>query len=179
MKKLFVCFLVLVLSACGLQEPRRTQDDALAIAEELNAFDVIHFVVSANCDYDYFFEYAPMRVGGFYAYGYKEDTPQLLIIPRNPTDEAKVVDWPIHYTVSEAMTLLDSYLDDDLDKIALYSDTRIELTSSVLNAHHHTLYDVPFFIVLNVQQENYIAFQQNHNLVIYHENDGLLIADTK
>ena len=178
--KRFVCFLIfiLLLSGCGLRDERRTPNDAFELANNHEGFDIVHFVVPANCDYDYFFEYDPMRVGGFYAYGYDGNQPKLLVIPKQTTHEAKLYAWPLVFAVEDAVELLNTAFDDDLiPEDSMYSHIRIELTNEVLNDFSTTDYDHAFFIVITVGDDTYIAFQQNYTLVIYHQDDGLFLFD--
>ena len=160
-----------------MQDERRTLNDAYVFSESYEDFDVFHFVVEANCDYEYFFDYAPMRAGGYYAYGTKNNQPQLLIIPKYASNDAKLVNWPIYFTVIEAVNLLNHAFENDLiDEDGTYKNVRFELTSEVLKSYQNTDFDVPFFIVFTIDNVNYIAFQQELNLVIYHEDTGFLIS---
>ncbi len=171
---LFVC--LMIISGCGLEEKPRSNADAYRLVTDMGALDVIHFVVDANCDYDFFFEYQPMRRGGYYAYGYHDNNPSLVIIPNHPNQDAKAVEWPLLYSVEDALTLLNTFNDDDYDVHTMYASVRLELTSSVLNDYHSAHYDIPFFIVMHLHDTHYVAFQQNQNLVIYHADDGFIIG---
>lgn len=176
--KLFLTFVLgLLLLGCNVQDQRRTLNDAYDLSVAYPSFDTFHFVVEANCDYEYFFDYPPMRNGGYYAYGYKDNHPLLLVIPKYATDDEKLMLWPINYTVSEAVDLLNTaYGDVLIEEESMYNNVAFELTSNVLNDYSSTDYDVSFFIVFTVDNVSYIAFQQDLNLIIYHETDGFVIS---
>ena len=175
--KLFLTFVLgLLLLGCNVQDQRRTLNDAYDLSVAYPSFDTFHFVVEANCDYEYFFDYPPMRNGGYYAYGYHDNNPSLVIIPNHPNQDAKAVEWPLLYSVEDALTLLNTFNDDDYDVHTMYASVRLELTSSVLNDYHSAHYDIPFFIVMHLHDTHYVAFQQNQNLVIYHADDGFIIS---
>lgn len=179
MKKLILIFIVFLLLACSNHDQRRTLNDAYQYADEYTGFDVLHFVVEANCDYQYFFDYPPMRNGGYYAYGYHSDQPHLLIIPKYANDEIKAVPWPMYHTIAEAVELLNqAHGEVVLDEAAMYNDIYIELTSSVLRDHSNADYDLAFFIIIPIEGVNYVAFQRDLELVIYHEFDGFYTSSS-
>lgn len=177
MKKLMMLFIVVVLYACSEDIERRTLEDARLYAENYAGFDTLHFVVEANCDYQYFFEYQPMRNGGFYAYGTYQDQPHLLIIPKYASDEVREAEWPIHYTVAEAVELLNvAYGETLLDEKEMYQSVFLELNTNVLKDHSDAHMDMAFFILIPVDDTHYIAFQRDDDLVIYHEDDGFFTS---
>ena len=173
---LMALFLFLMIG-CGLEDEPRTLSEAHTIANASDAFDQVYFVVKANCDYDFFFEYEPMRRGGFYAVGVLDGNPQLMIIPVIRAAEVKSDQWPLLYSVDDAIDLLNTLLDTPKDHEDMYTNIVIELTDAVLNENSHTMYDQSFFIVMQVEATNYIAFQKNHQLVIYHEDNGFMVSN--
>ncbi|MFH5882263.1 MAG: hypothetical protein ACNA7U_03530 [Candidatus Izemoplasmataceae bacterium] len=177
-KLLWIGLLFFILSSCGLKDERRTPDDAREISNNHPDFDTIHFVVSANCDYDYFFEYEPMRNGGFFAYGYKDNQPKLLIIPAQVAHEAKMISWPLMYSVNDMIDLLNSTSDEPLlSEETMYNHVRIELTRSLLSIEVPIDYDLAFFIVITVDNVKYTIIQHQLRLHIYHQDDGLIISN--
>lgn len=164
---------VMVLSSCNANEEWRSMEEASFIAMTNPDLDVVHFVVSANCDYDYFFEYMPMRYGGFYAYGYQDEQPLLLIIPKYEVDDPLLITWPLHFSIRDVIgTLNDVYDEEILSLDIMYDHVRIELTSDVLNVDYFVAYDFAFFIVVTIDDSTYVAFQQDNKVVIYNEEDG-------
>ena len=177
MKTLLLVLIALTLMGCTEQDQRRTLVDANAYAEAYSGFDVLHFVVEANCDYQYFFDYAPMRNAGYYAYGYFNDAPLLLLIPKYAVDEIRAINWPMYHSVKDAVDLLNAaHGEIILDEETMYDRVRIELTSSVLKDFSNADYDMAFFLVFTVDGVNYIAFQRALQLVIYHEDEGFLVS---
>lgn len=177
MKKLLLIIMILFLYACSEDIERRTLEDARLYAQNYEGFDTLHFVVEANCDYQYFFEYQPMRNGGFYAYGTDQDQPHLLIIPKYARDEVKAVPWPLNYTVAQAVELLNTASGETLvDEEVMYQTVYLELNTNVLKDHSDAHMDMAFFILIPVEDTHYIAFQRDDVLVIYHEDDGFFTS---
>ena len=177
MLKFIILMISLLLVGCMEQPQRRTLSEASELAQSFTGFENLHFVVEANCDYQYFFDYAPMRNGGYYAYGTNDGAALLLLIPKYANDETKVIHWPLSYSIHTAFNLLNSSLGEQaIPSENMYTNVRIELTSNVLKSYSSSDYDKAFFLVFTHQGVNYIAFERNNHLVIYHEDEGFLAS---
>ncbi|GEM_PF-6082622 len=179
MKVLCLLFLVVFLiGGCDIKEEQRSMDDAARLAAEFNELDDVFFVVETGCDYDYFLEYVPMRPGGFFAYGRSKSQTKLLLIPVLDHEEVKLVDWPLPFTVEQAVALLNSSDQGTIiDSMSIYDNVRFELTDPGLSHHDDFSFDIPFFIEFKVHQDIYVAVAQDSRIVIYHQETGRFVEN--